>query len=168
MGSIRPAEADDSEALRKRIIIMLSGHDKLPPPDAWRKLGPRGNSMLVDIYHDPTVRPVVRGRALAVLAYYASQQSYAVLREAAFNVSNRTVFRRIAIKALGYGFADRAQLDLGSLLDDKDVHIREAAVYGFGFIKTPHVKRLLEAKLSVEESLTVRQAIEKVLKDFPK
>ena len=89
-----------------------------------------------------------------------------MLREAAYDSARKKTFRRIAIKALGYGFGKKAALDLENLLTDKDVHIREATVFGLGFIDTPHVKRVLEGRLSVEETITVRLAIEKVLKQL--
>ena len=154
----------DKQLMRSTLINLLSGFEHTPSKSAWQKIEGDIPTLLIEIYQDKSVLPLVRQRALGVLSYFPTSGVYAFYISVLHDPETSVTFRRVCLKAMGAGFGEKALFDIKPFLQDEDANIREAAVIGLGFISTVQTRDMLESLLGQEETIMVRQTIERVLK----
>ena len=143
--------------------LLRAPHPQIQGP-ALARLGPDVPALLVE-YAIGVAQPApVRLRALAWLQWFPTPQTKAVLQEVlrAKNVDVPTT--RVCLRAMAFGFGAEMLPVEREYLENRNVHIREAAAYALGDIDDRRVRDVLVAHLDRESDITVRDAIMASLK----
>lgn len=143
MGVDSPVMAGDLTQ-RQRVILMLSGYERLPEPSAWHALGDSVVPTLIGIHEDPLEIGFRRVRALTVLGYFpADSRAAAFLADTIANTTTQGSGRRAAMAALSAVDPGRATGLLRSVLEESDPLMREAAVNALAQCGTSEARQIL-------------------------
>jgi HEAT repeat protein len=129
--------------------------------ESLRALGDTVPQELVELAADPSLRSSLRARALHALGWFPSTETRTVL-ETALQGDDKLMARKAAY-ALANGWSSEAIPALGRALSSADPQLRNAAARALGNIEDKSVVSILDARLSVEDQPSVREAIESSL-----
>jgi HEAT repeat protein len=161
IASFATAHAD--EAMRGRVLDLLSGIEEPATAADWSALGAAAAPELLAITKDPAALPTQRGNALVALGHFPSAETKSMLSGVVRDTGADTLLRRKACTGLALAFGDEALADLGVALADADVQLRSSAARAIGSVGTPAAKAALEARLGTESNASVRTAISQSL-----
>ena len=125
--------------------------------------------LLMTIAEDPGADELVRGRALAALAYARSARVHGFLENFIIRKTpssaplDRTLLRRAAV-ALGWQAGPRVVETLAPLLDHPDREVRLDAAVALGMSRERDAEKPLRAHLSEEQDPAVKRQIEAALR----
>jgi hypothetical protein len=125
--------------------------------------------LLMAIAEDPTADELVRGRALAALAYargarvHAFLENFIIRKTPSSSPLDRTLLRRAAV-ALGWQAGPRVVDTLEPLLDHPDREVRLDAAVALGMSRERSAEKPLRAHLSEEQDPAVKRQIEAALR----
>jgi hypothetical protein len=165
--ALLPASAVAAPPARERIESLLSHIERVPGREQLLSASPDAEKILQDIVQRPSTRMLARTRAIALLRYFPSPATSALLRELCRPAA--------ASKAVGVAFLDfRAALGsyavvagpasidvIQPLLAHSSMDVRLAAVRALAEVRSPRVLGLLEARRRVETAGTVRHFLER-------
>lgn len=147
--------------LRDQVLPQLQGIEDPPSAEALRALGPGVAAELLELSEDGELPRSVRAKAVHALGWFPSPETRAAL-VARLDGSDRILARKAAY-ALGEGWGAGAIPELTRALEAPDSHLREAAARALGGVDSPEAVAVLEARLAVEESSSVKATITKSL-----
>jgi len=150
---------------RASLVWLLANYGVELKKDVIDRLGPDSEELLIDIANTPRDAPRVRVRALAGLALYPSDASFAFLSSLLYErnlIGNEPglQMRRQAVRSLGRAFGDRGVDDLLELKGDPAPGLRQAVALALGDAGSVRALPLLELWLTTEQDFTVRQAVD--------
>jgi hypothetical protein len=165
--ALLPATAAAAPPARERIESMLSHIERVPGREQLLAASPDAEKLLRDLVQRPSTRVLARTRAIALLRFFPSPATAAVLRELCKPAA--------ASKAVGVAFLDfRAALGsyavvagpaaievIQPLLAHSSMDVRLAAVRALSELRSPRVLGLLEARRRVETAPTVKHFLER-------
>lgn len=161
-----PAARADDDTKRRTVILLLSGYEYEPTLEDWERVGPDANRILVDVIGDRMLRPSLRLKALASLAWFPSKRSRAVLDEKLHGGESTDIERRVATRTLALAFGAEVVPDLQHFLQSPDRSRRESAIRALGLIRTERVRGILRTHLEGEEDLDLRLLTDDILAAF--
>jgi len=162
-----PAEARETDPYaRDQVLLLIAESTPEPTVAAWKRVGPEANRILIDLADDPELRPSLRLRAMAYLAWFPSRRSQAFLNQRLYGRDVPAIQRRVAMRALALAFGAAVFPDLRGFLTDADAAVREGAIRALGLLGGERVRILLENHLATEEDLALKRLTEKVLADL--
>jgi len=165
-GAARAERTRDDQ--RASLVSLLGAYELEIKRPALDTIGSRVPGLLIDIASHPSELPRVRVRALAALALYPSETTFAYLRAQLMErswVGNGlgVQMRRQALRSLGRGFGERAFDDILALKGDAEPLVREAVAHALVDVGTERAVPVLEAWLPHEPVFVVRDAVDKAL-----
>ena len=155
-------------AQRESLLMVLGAREPLLVRLALDRIGPDVPRLLIDIASHPAERSTVRARALKALALYPGPNVRdflgSLLHEPTLsgNVAGNSL-RSEAVRSLGRGFGESAIDAIAALRGDTAPGVREAVALALGDTGSERAKRILEAWISLEPTIVVREAIDKGL-----
>ncbi|GDX79227.1 hypothetical protein LBMAG42_10380 [Deltaproteobacteria bacterium] len=157
-----PARAD--EALRARVVDLLSGLESSPSAADWSALGAGAEAELLAIAADSSMLPTQRANALLALGNFPTDRAHAMLSTTLGDASANVLLRRKACSGLAQGWGAAAVPALAAALGDGDVQLRQSAAGALAKVQDPTAVEALRARLAVETNASVKQVIEKAVK----
>lgn len=154
-----PAKGD----LRSQVEALLSGYERVPTAEDWKRLGPEALEVLEAIFQDPKALPSTRTRAVASMALVDNPAAVQRLVAISADSSVDEQYRSTAALALGRRGGPGAFEAVQPLLDDPSARVRDAAARALGSLGTPKARQVLELRLEKEEDPVVREAIQRSL-----
>ena len=153
---------------RASVVQLLSAYELELSRPALDTIGSDVGELLIDIASHPRETPRVRVRALAALALYPNESSFAYLRAQLFERSwygngLGVQMRRQALRSLGRGFRERAVDDIASLKNDPEPLVREAVAWSLADAGSQVAVPVLETWLQQEQTFSVRDAVDRAL-----
>jgi HEAT repeat protein len=151
-----------NSALRDQLIMAMSGYEHLVSKAELQSLASTDALVeaLTAIYDEPTVRLVVRNRALTSLRFFPTPDAKRALEQAILAAGTPDVVRRTALKAYGAGFGDAAIPTVAKFLDHDDLHTRNAAARSLADLHTEHALAVLRLHLPLEKDSLVKSTIQ--------
>ncbi|MSQ02233.1 MAG: hypothetical protein EXR71_10140 [Myxococcales bacterium] len=149
-----PAHAD--EALRARVIDLLSGIETSPSAADWAALGPAAAGELIVVATDSAALPTQRGNALIALGNFPSPAARDLLTETVSATSAAPLLRRKAALGLARGWGGAAVPTLSAALGDADVQVRMSAARALSGLDDDAARAALRARLGAEPDAAVR------------
>jgi HEAT repeat protein len=156
-----PSAPQPRGTLHEEILRLLDSPDALPREADWARLGPEALSEILGIVTHPRSPEPQRARAVAALAVVAHPEASLRLQE--LLRSPVSSVRAAATLALGRRSGLEAVPLLAPLLADPHEQVRATAALTLGRVGGAEVRKALEERLPVEESLAVREAIQQGL-----
>ncbi|MFE8597590.1 HEAT repeat domain-containing protein [Archangium violaceum] len=156
-----PSAPQPHGTLHEEILRLLDSPDALPRESDWARLGPEALSELLGIVTHPSSPEPQRSRAVAALAVVAHPEASRRLQE--MLRSPVSSVRAAATLALGRRSGLEAVPVLAPLLADPNEQVRATAAQTLGRMGGAEVRKALEERLPLEESLAVREAIQQGL-----
>ena len=153
----------EDETKRRSVVLLLSGYEYEPALADWERIGPDANRILVNLIEDGALRPSLRLKALASLAWFPSRRSRAVLTQKMHARRATAIERRVAMRTLALAFGVDAVDELRGFLRSPELVLREGAIRGLGFIRNERVKAILRAHLEVEQDLDLKVLTDEML-----
>lgn len=161
------AAARETDPLkRQQVLALLSLPDVRPTLDDWKRVGPEANRILVELAEDPVLRPSLRLRAMANLAWFPSRRSQAYLTRQLYGREVPAIEKRVAMRALALAFGREMFPDLRGFLTEPDPGVREGAIRALGLLRGQRVRTLLENHLAVEQDLHLKRVTEEVIAEL--
>ncbi len=154
------AHADD--ALRSRVIDLLSGVEYAPTAADWAALGNGASTELLAVARDAGMNPTQRGNALVALGYFPGSDARSYLSALVRDPSAESLLRRKACLGLANAYKGDAVADLAVALESSDTQVRTYAAKALGLVGSAGVAAL-EARLGKEDNASVRDAINHAL-----
>ncbi len=154
------AHADD--ALRGRVVDLLSGVEYAPTAADWAALGNGAGAELLAIARDSAATPTQRGNALVALGYFPAPDHESHLSSVVRDGGADSLLRRKACLGLARAAGGRAVSDLSVALDSDDVQLRTYAAKALGTLGGDG-RAALEARLARETNASVSDAINHAL-----
>ncbi len=151
------AHAD--EALRVRVIDLLSGIETSPSAAAWAALGPAAAAELLVVATDPAALPTQRGNALLALGNFPSPAALALLTANLSGPASDSLLRRKAALGLARGWGAAAVPTLSAALGDADVQVRMSVVRALSGIDDATARAALQGRLATEPDAAVRKLL---------
>jgi HEAT repeat protein len=149
--------------LKAKVEALLSGYERIPTDEDWKRLGPDALGVLEQLYNDPAQLPSTRTRAVASMAQVDNPAAVDSLKAIVADAKVDAQYRSTAVLALGYRTGEQALPQLEPLLDDKSPQMRDAAARAIGKVGTPDARKSLEERLGKEQDPAVREAIQQSL-----
>lgn len=149
--------------LHEEILRLLDSPESLPREADWAPLGPEALSSLLGLASDPKAPESQRSRAIAAMAVVAHPEAAQRLQELLRSPASPASMRAAATLALGRRAGLEAIPLLTPLLSDPSEQVRATAAQTLGRVGGATVREVLEARLLLEESLAVREAIQQGL-----
>lgn len=160
----RSAAARETDPFkRNQVLALITSPDSRPSLEDWKRVGPEANRVLVELAEDPELRPSLRLRAMAHLAWFPSRRTQAFLTRRMYGRDVPAIEKRVALRAFALAFGREAFQDLRGFLTDADPAVREGAIRALGFVRGRRVQTLLENHLVIEQDLRLKQVTEEVL-----
>lgn len=158
------AHADD--ALRERIVTLLSAYEGVNDPAIWRGLGPESETLaqLVALYNDGDQPGFVRLRAVGAAAHFPSPAARTFFRAVASQAGQGDLFVRQAVASMARAFGDAALEDVEPYLAHRETIVRETAAQALGAMRIARARTLLESRLRIERDQVVRTALSRALR----
>lgn len=151
--------ASAAEALRERVLDLLSGVEEPATAADFAALGADVGIELQAIARDTNVLPTQRGNALVALGHYPSADARSLLSGVLRDNGGNKLLRRKACTGLALGFGDSAVPELVAIFAENDTMMSTAAVNALGAVGTPAAKAALEEQLVAEKNNSVRTAL---------
>lgn len=158
-----PATPPSPEAARGEVLRLLDTSGDAPREDTWARLGPEALSELFALVGDAKLPETQRLRAVAALAVVAHPEASQRLQELLKDPAAPSAVRMTAIEALGRRAGLAAVAPLTPLLTDTSEPVRACAARTLGHIGGTQARGVLEARLSLEKSPAVREALQQAL-----
>jgi hypothetical protein len=156
-----PAAAAD----RNQVELALSDHESVPTRAALLRLDPKIDELLQKIVREPSSRPLARTRAISLLRLFPSKQSAATLRQVIR--SARGVKQGLPLLNLQQALASYAVVAgppslklVRPFLDHACLDVRHAAAAAVRLGRHPAALSVLQQRLTLEQSPTVRHQIQ--------
>jgi len=164
------ARTRSADERRASLVWLLAETRTQLTREGLEALGPNTDELLISIANAPKAAAVVRVRALAGLAFYPNDATYAFLASLLNErnlIGNDTGLRmrRQALRSLGV-FGERAVDDLLSLKTDAEPGIRQAVALALGDTGSERALPVLELWLTTEPVLTVREAVDRAVEQL--
>jgi HEAT repeat protein len=162
------AQAPSKEEVKKRLLVMMSGFEKVPSPEEWKAAGPPElvAQALVEVADDVSMAPSRRARAVTGLRYAPVPAAATALERIAKDEKSLPMLRRKAVLGLG-SVSQAASLPvLEGLLSSPDPLFRDAVLQGIAEVATPEAVKMVEARLAIEKSESVRKTMERLLPEM--
>lgn len=164
------ARTRSADERRASLVWLLAETRTQLTREGLEALGPNTDELLISIANAPKAAAVVRVRALAGLAFYPNDATYAFLASLLNErnlIGNDTGLRmrRQALRSLGV-FGERAVDDLLSLKTDAEPGIRQAVALALGDTGSERTLPVLELWLTTEPVLTVREAVDRAVEQL--
>jgi hypothetical protein len=163
-GRARARETDPYR--RDQVLVLIAETAPEPTLADWKRVGPEANRILVDLAQEPELRPSLRLRAMAYLAWFPSRRTQAFLTRRLYARQAPAIERRVAMRALALAFGREVFPDLRGFLTDPDPGVREGAIRALALLGGARVRTLLENHLAAEESLGLKRVTEEVLAEL--
>lgn len=157
-----PARAD--EALRARVVDLLSGLESSPSAADWSALGLGAEAELLTLAADSTMLPTQRGNALLALGKFPTDRAHTLLVAMLVDDSASAMLRRKACSGLAQGWGAGAVPALSVALADDDVQLRQSAAAALAKVSDPTAQAALRARLAVESNTSVLRVIEQAVR----
>lgn len=157
-----PARAD--EAVRARVVDLVSGLERSPSAEDWSLLGPGAVVELLALAEDSSMLPTQRGNALLALGNFPTDRAQTLLVATVVDASASALLRRKAGSGLAHGWGASAVPALTVALGAADVQVRQSAASALAALSDPAAEDALRARLAVETNTSVRQVIEQAVK----
>ncbi len=151
------AHAD--EALRARVIGLLSGIESSPTAADWAALGPGAADELFAVATDPVALPTQRGNALLALGNFPSPAARDLLTATLGASSVDPLLRRKSALGLARGWGGAAVPTLSAALTDTDVQVRMSVVRALSELDDEGAREALRARLATEPDAAVRKLL---------
>ncbi len=151
------------EALQAQVDALLSGYERVPTDEEWKRLGPEALPALEKIYRDASALPSKRSRAVSGMAQVDNPRANEVLKEIVLDPKSEQHLRATAMLALGYRGGPEAIAALEPMLAHDEPALREGAARALAKVGTPQAKQPLEERLDRETDPVVREAIQQSL-----
>lgn len=149
--------------LRDAVDALLSGYERVPTEEDWKRLGPDALGVLEQIYNDPAALPSRRTRAVASMAQVDNPEAVSRLKAIVGDSAADPQYRSTAALALAYRTGEKSLPEVQPLLDHQDPRLRDAAARALGRVGTEDARKFLEERLGKEEDPAVREAIQQSL-----
>ncbi len=158
-----PTSPRASGTLHEEILRLLESPESLPREADWAPLGPEALTELSGLASNPDAPEPQRSRAVAAMAVVvhpeASQRLQQLLRSSEAPAS----LRAAATIALGRRAGLEALPLLMPLLEDRNEQVRATVAQALGRMGGAETRKALEERLPLEESLEVREALQRGL-----
>ncbi len=141
-----PSPAKAPGELRPKVEALLSGYERIPTDEDWKRLGPEALGVLLQIYQDPAQLPSTRTRAVASLAQVDNPAAVDALKAIVADAAIEAQYRSTAVLALGARTGEKALPQLQPLLEDKSPQLRDAASRAIGKVGTQEARKSLEER----------------------
>ncbi|MCY1077155.1 HEAT repeat domain-containing protein [Archangium lansingense] len=158
-----PSAPQPRGTLHEEILRLLDSPEALPREADWARLGPEALSELLGFARNPQAPEAQRSRAVAAMAVVAHPEASLRLQELLRSSGNPASVRAAATLALGRRAGLEAIPLLTPLLSDSSEQVRATAALTLGRVGGAEVRKALEERLPLEESLAVREAIQQGL-----
>lgn len=158
-----PSAPQPRGTLHEEILRLLDKPDALPREADWARLGPEALSELLGLASNPTAPEPQRSRAIAAMAVVAHPDASLRLQELLRSTAQPSSVRAAATRALSRRTGLEAIPVLAPLLSDPNEQVRATAAQTLGRVGGAEVRKALEERLPLEESLAVREAIQQGL-----
>jgi HEAT repeat protein len=149
--------------LHEEILRLLDSPESFPRESDWAPLGPEALTELTGLASNPKAPEPQRTRAVAAMAVVAHPEATQRLQKLARDSATPATVRAAAALALGRRAGLEAIPLLTPLIEDRSEPVRAAAAQVLGRVGGAEARRLLEERLPLEESRTVREAIQQGL-----
>ena len=162
LGLSTAARADD--ALRARVVSLLSGYEEVPPAAALLALGADVPSELYTVAATPGVASHVRERATLLLGAVPTETNHAFLTATLADDVAAAGLRRSAAYALATGWPSTALTDLEPGLAATDIQVRANSARALaGVPRTAAIDARLRALEAADPNTMVRATVQNVL-----
>ena len=148
---------------RDRVLELLNSYEGNSNRAAWTALGAETPDVLFSVYNDSHLMPYVRIRAVAAVANFPSEATHAFLRRVASQPGQGELFVREAVLALANAFGVSAESEIAPYLEHASAVVRIGAVHALSGFRSATASNLLRARLPLERSADVREAISHAL-----
>ena len=157
------AQSPEDE-LQRKVVTVLKAHEYKPSKKLWKRWGEeKVNDILAQMALDIRVAPSLRKRAIMSLSQLPSGRTKSTLGALISNEKTSLGLRRQALYSLAYAYPKRALPEVERHLVSGPKHLREAAAHAMALIDDIRVYTLLKERLSTEQALVVRKAIDRTL-----
>lgn len=152
-----PAAADD--ALRARVVDLLSAYETPPSAEDWRALGVGAGAEVFAVAKDPGVASVRRQAAVYALGHFPTADHRAWLGALVADDTADRLLRRQAPAALALGWGESALPELSAALAAPDAQLRAQAARALGRVGTASARAALDGRLIAETDPMVKDAL---------
>lgn len=175
-GLAAPAWAHDGDAVKephevdKKLAVqvkeLIAGLEYAPTREDWEKIGPEAADVLRHIAADPTASASTRARAISSLGYFPEANTESFLSTILAADDQPSLLRRKALRALAFGFGEKALPQITPYLSNEDKRMRESAIRAVGLLKVDAARETLKARLPQEPSSYLQETIRKTLTEM--
>jgi hypothetical protein len=163
-GTFTGGDAASLAELRLRVEALL---ERREPPDAaaWEALGPRAQTLLLQLADDAAIRRrgALRDRVLATLGQLGVRSGISRLGQILLDRSERPATRALAANALGRIGDASALAHLARAATDREDVVRRQVALAFGHLAHPDAVAHLQA-LAADRALVVAEAARRALR----
>ncbi|QRN93795.1 HEAT repeat domain-containing protein [Archangium violaceum] len=158
-----PSTPKAPASLHQEILRLLESPESLPREADWAPLGPEALTELSGLAGNPDAPEPQRTRAVAAMAVVSHPEASQRLQQLLRSSEAPPSLRAAATVALGRRAGLEAVPLLMPLLEDRSEQVRATAAQALGRMGGAEARKVLEERLPVEESLEVREAIQRGL-----
>lgn len=162
VAALAPSARAD-EALRAKVVDLLSAYEDPAGAAEWRALGVGAGAELYALAQDTSLSHTRRAGAVYALGFFPTDTHRALLAGLATTEGSDALLRRKAVYALGTGWGDGALPELSRALAAPDTQLRNAAARALGKVATVGARDALRARLDVEADPAVRTTLSTAL-----
>lgn len=148
--------------LRDQVLDLLNAYEDTATPDELRALGAKVDKELMQIADDDGVPSSRRSRAITALGHFPNDDVRTFLDGHAAE-ADKGILRRKAVLSLAVAFGADAVPSIVPALADDDALLRVAAAQALALVEADASTEALKARLEVESSDAVKEAIQKAL-----
>jgi HEAT repeat protein len=156
------ASAADASVARQ-VQDLLAAYEEAPGAQELQALGPEAADVLRGLAQDAHQPVSTRARAVHALGWFPDATDHDLLLGWAQDGSTEKILRRKAVFALVNGWGEAAIPEVAPLLADDDVQLRLAVVRALSGLPADKVRDVLQNRLAVEQSRTVRDALTRAI-----
>jgi|GEM_PF-6962024 len=151
--------------LKQQVLTMLSGIEKFPSEQEWKKLPKDGIEVLKVIVLDEKQWPSRRTRAILALSYFKSDDiKNFLISILSIEDQIAPMLKRKAVRALAKTYGEKSVSSIAVLLKEKDYFIREAVVNSLVLIGSNQAFSILKAHATIEKEAKLKLTIENAVK----
>lgn len=163
MPAFAPGSAPAHATLHEEILRLLEKNGAFPREADWAPLGPEALGELTGLAGDPKAPEPQRTRAVAAMAVVAHPEAALRIQEILRGQASPASVRAAATLALGRRSGVEAVPMLAPLLEDPSEEVRATAARTLGRMGGAEARQMLEDRLVLEESPSVREALQQGL-----
>lgn len=158
-----PARPRSPLEVRSAVVSLLERPGAFPYESEWKPLGPAALGVLEELAANPEAPAPQRSRAVAFMAAVDHPEASGRLRALLEDTAALPSLRASAATALGLRTGSEAVATLLPFLQDSSAPVREAVARSLGRLGSPQARQALEDRLTLEETLLVREALQQGL-----